>query len=204
MWRSDALDRVSQEDRQRIGAAGVRTIVDLRTEHERRLAPHPFEHDSRYEVLHVDLFAPVMAALASGDLPDDPYDLATLYQASLRLSRAHYQRAFELIDSGLQRGGAVIVHCTIGKDRTGMIAALLQHAAGVTREAIVADYVASHDAIDPLRPTLLAQGVARGLPSASYARLLDARAEAMERTLAALDDELVDMARPAAAHLAPT
>src|SRR5690606_36957312 len=39
--------------------------------------------------------------------------------------------------------GAAIVHCAAGKDRTGVLTALVLEAAGVTREAIIADYVAT-------------------------------------------------------------
>ena len=40
-------------------------------------------------------------------------------------------------------GGAVLVHCAAGKDRTGVVVALALAAAGVSRGAVVADYVAT-------------------------------------------------------------
>jgi protein tyrosine/serine phosphatase len=43
------------------------------------------------------------------------------------------------------REGATVVHCTAGKDRTGVVVALALADAGVERAAIVADYAASAD-----------------------------------------------------------
>ena len=47
-------------------------------------------------------------------------------------------------------GGASVVHCAAGKDRTGVVVALALLVAGVTREAVVADYVATAERIDAI------------------------------------------------------
>jgi len=39
--------------------------------------------------------------------------------------------------------GRVLIHCTAGKDRTGMVVALIHHALGVSRDDIVADFMLS-------------------------------------------------------------
>src|SRR5262249_37690937 len=47
-----------------------------------------------------------------------------------------------------ERGGAVIIHCAIGKDRTGILSALLLTLLGVDRETIFADYLATNERIE--------------------------------------------------------
>ncbi|MEO3812690.1 tyrosine-protein phosphatase [Sphaerisporangium sp. B11E5] len=63
--------------------------------------------------------------------------------------------------------GAALVHCAAGKDRTGVVSALALSVAGVTREAIVADYVATGDRLEPL--------LGRLRSSATYRDDLDSR-----------------------------
>ncbi|GAA1275331.1 hypothetical protein GCM10009677_30960 [Sphaerisporangium rubeum] len=63
--------------------------------------------------------------------------------------------------------GAALVHCAAGKDRTGVVSALALSVAGVTREAIVADYVATGDRIEPI--------LGRLRSSATYRDDLDSR-----------------------------
>ena len=56
--------------------------------------------------------------------------------------------------------GATLVHCAAGKDRTGTLVALALSLAGVERDAVVADYVASSERVE--------QVVARLMASATY------------------------------------
>jgi protein tyrosine/serine phosphatase len=85
-------------------------------------------------------------------------------------------------------GGAALVHCAAGKDRTGVVVALALAAAGVTRDAIVADYVRTADVLDAILTRL------RNSPT--YAEDLDdrppdahrPRAATMERFLETLDE----------------
>ena len=68
-----------------------------------------------------------------------------LYTAMLRTS-GRWQRALELAAD--RSGGAVLIHCAQGKDRTGVLCALLQHAAGDDEASIVEAYAASEGLLD--------------------------------------------------------
>ncbi|HEX6469652.1 MAG TPA: tyrosine-protein phosphatase [Streptosporangiaceae bacterium] len=84
--------------------------------------------------------------------------------------------------------GGAIVHCAAGKDRTGVVCALALDVAGVTREAIVADYVATGDRLERV--------LARLRASTTYRADLDSRpadshlphAHTMEKFLASVDE----------------
>ncbi|MGS0688456.1 tyrosine-protein phosphatase, partial [Nakamurella sp. GG22] len=58
-------------------------------------------------------------------------------------------------DGGDDRGGGVLVHCAAGKDRTGWAIATLLTAAGVDRDAVLADYLLSNTAVESLRTWML-------------------------------------------------
>jgi hypothetical protein len=95
--------------------------------------------------------------------------------------------------------GATVVHCTAGKDRTGVVTALALADAGVERSAIVADYAASADRYDALMRRLSAS---RGNRELSLAAAIKHRPKAvtMERFLDALAEQVGGVRSWLAAH----
>jgi protein-tyrosine phosphatase len=202
IWRSDALTNLTPDGRDRLAEHGVRTVIDLRTATECADEPSPLCADGRFEVVHVDLFAPVLAAFMRGEVRGDPFDLATHYLTSFRVAREDYARVFGAIARATETNdGPTVIHCTAGKDRTGLVAALLLRAAGVSDTLIAREYGLTHERIAPLRPRLLADGLAKGMPAEVYERLLEAREETMLTVLAAVDDDLQRSAAVAARAL---
>jgi protein-tyrosine phosphatase len=141
--RADSVRRLSDAGWEALRAYGVERIVDLRWHDE--LAADP-PRDVDVEVVHVPVFP---------DLGDPAW----------RAAEAKGDRGREyawLLESGAERfslavtavaeadGGAVVVHCAAGKDRTGLVAALVLRLAGVPLEAIVEDYVTSGRNLAPL------------------------------------------------------
>lgn len=56
-----------------------------------------------------------------------------------------------VVETIVSRGGGVLVHCAAGKDRAGWTVATILRAAGVTENDVLADYLRSNDAVEPLR-----------------------------------------------------
>ncbi|NUS57305.1 MAG: tyrosine-protein phosphatase [Streptomycetaceae bacterium] len=125
---------------------------------------------------------------------DTDLDLATvdvhgagrLYLAMAERGRDAFARALELLVN--DAAGPTLVHCTAGKDRTGVLVALLMSAVGVERAAIVADYAATRTHIDEMfrRIDAIANQprLKPGTPAA--AALRDAAPESMEAFLDAV------------------
>ena len=87
--------------------------------------------------------------------------------------------------------GAVLVHCTAGKDRTGVATALILDAVGVEREAIVADYATSQKNLEgPWEDGMLAVATSQGVPVTDQLRQLVAGTPpaAIEQAFAWLDE----------------
>jgi protein-tyrosine phosphatase len=95
--------------------------------------------------------------------------------------------------------GATVVHCTAGKDRTGVVTALALADAGVERAAIVADYAASADRYDALMSRLAASMGSRGLSLAAAVKHRP-KAITMERFLDALAEQAGGVGAWLAAH----
>ena len=144
LLRSDLLCRLTGRGREQLLAAGVRTVIDLRSENELETDPSPYRRNTVAEAVPWYLNVPVF----------DWDDQATM--ARLRgVVRTHGDDYCVLID-GFRRcfgrvlqaiadapPGAVLVHCHAGKDRTGIVVALVLALVGVPDEVIVEDYAAS-------------------------------------------------------------
>jgi protein-tyrosine phosphatase len=144
LFRSSAPSHFDADERRELGSLGLRCAIDLRTTAERDpLAPSAFPAD--VQVLHLPLFEAVRGSWSS---PSDQRPEATA------------KRYFEMLEDGLQTVAAVvravstpgarplIVSCTAGRDRTGIVVACLLDLIGVADETIAADYARS-DPFDP-------------------------------------------------------
>jgi hypothetical protein len=112
--------------------------------------------------------------------------IADGYVELLELGAPAFAAALQsLVEPG---GTPALVHCAIGKDRTGVLVALLLGAAGVEREAIVADYALSHHAVRQIREQLEESEAFRALARHVPAFVFDATPETMELFLRKLDE----------------
>ena len=143
VFRSDAPHRLTEADLAAIAALGLRVAYDLRMEEERSLAPSALPGSVRRELLTMggsagktreitDLF--VAGRLTR--LPDD--FLVQVYRAMAEQEAASFGRLL----TGLTEPGGLpaLIHCTAGKDRTGMSAALLLTVLGVDEATVLDDY----------------------------------------------------------------
>jgi protein tyrosine/serine phosphatase len=74
-------------------------------------------------------------------------DIATHYMKYLKQSSSDIVETFEQMSRVMDNGQLTYLHCAIGKDRTGILTALLQNLAGATDAAIIADYLATKRAL---------------------------------------------------------
>ena len=138
--RSDRLSLLTAVGRAALLAAGVSTVVDLRAPCELVRDPSPLRGWRGYRSL---------------PLIDDPGLIASA-EAAERGEQLGYIRYVEQYGAGLAEiykglasapPGSVLFHCHAGKDRTGMVAALLLLLAGAPRTAVLDDYLIIDDGV---------------------------------------------------------
>ncbi len=189
LWRADGLGRLTTADLEALAPLQLATIIDLRTTTEVETAGRfPYEQHP-VDLVHLPVVDVtwVHEELPSFDDHDDPEVefLAWAYADMLADGGPRFGDALR----HLARPGVLpaMFHCAAGKDRTGILAALLLAGLGVDDDVIAADYALTAAAMLRMRSFWAAQS-----PEAAArldevpSMLLAARPEAMVRTLAAL------------------
>lgn len=137
LYRSDALAELTREGRTTLRELGVRRVIDLRSGFDRRVGGPDRLWRVGTELVKVPVFSDAKKS--------DVYTLTleSLYRRLLDHNGAAIGAAIRAVADAPD--GAVVVHCTAGKDRSGLVAALLQLSVGVDTDTVLHDYALTQD-----------------------------------------------------------
>ena len=210
LLRSGALAGATERDLEvLLDDFGVRTVIDLRPEEERREKPDPEDgmEGVRFEDAPV-LNTATLGVTREGGIKGVLKMLRAVQDDPAQIMRDIYERM--VLDEASQRGfasffddvldtpdGAVLWHCTIGKDRAGLAAMLLLHVLGASHEDILRDYEATNrhvasrteDIMDALATYHLAGKLDKSIQVINSAdpRFLQAALDVIDREFGGLD-----------------
>ena len=140
--RSDNARNLTLPGWQRAWDYGIRTVLDLRSDAECEndpLVPAEFEFRRISLFAHFDENPAYRADLLSRVAGcDTSMAYRMLYSEALDLDRDRFVEAFGVL---ARSAPGILFHCVGGKDRTGVLAALLLRLAGVSMDEIEADYI---------------------------------------------------------------
>jgi protein tyrosine/serine phosphatase len=151
--RADSVRQLSPSGWQALVDHGIRTVIDLRGDHELADDPPaevpvdvvhvPFMEadEAEWEEIGEELDAAVAAA------PDVPTATRDVYLIFLERFRSNAAAAVRAVAHA--PAGGIVIHCAGGKDRTGLLSAFLLHLAGVADAEIAADYALSEERLRP-------------------------------------------------------
>ncbi len=137
--RAGDMEKLSGDDQRRLIDHGIDAIIDLRMQHEVESLPNVFQSSREVTWYNHDFWGNRFDNYRStrrGAAPE--VKLADLYCSGLQASGFVVKDIMITIANNDHRGFAF--HCRSGKDRTGIVAALLLSIAGVPRDTIIADY----------------------------------------------------------------
>jgi protein-tyrosine phosphatase len=188
LFRSDNLSLLTGRDWQTLAEAGIRLVVDFRSEGEVLAAPPTQAADIERMALPIGLAEVDIAVLSkrimAGEV--DAIELPDSYARIAFESAGQYRRWFARLIDG--EGRPTVFHCSSGKDRTGFGAAMLLTALGVRREMVLRDFVASneflHDRIERTVDRVRQRGP---VDEVKLRALLGVRSQQMEHTLRAIE-----------------
>ncbi len=181
LFRSDSLHCLSPSGQALLIEQKLRTVIDLRHDTELRKAPNVFAASDAVTYVNVPLFAeltPHSGARASVNT------LADLYKTALDTCGRPLAEVLTVLSND---GFPALIHCTAGKDRTGIVVALLLSLAGVDADTIAEDYALTGTHIQNLLVELRQEAVAAGRDPERFERMLEHTPAAMLTMLTHLE-----------------
>lgn len=162
IFRSDNLSRMTEKDWGVFSDLGIGTIIDLRREDEKLASPTTLPNGSRIEIIEIPINGEILGrtellnhifSREVEKVTDD--DMAQMYEDILLNNRSDLIKAVSLLLD--QPAKPKIVHCTAGKDRTGLTVALIHLLLGTTKKDLLSDFLLSNSFRTPARIASLSE-----------------------------------------------
>jgi protein-tyrosine phosphatase len=156
LYRSDELSKLTAGDRKIFSRLNIKTIIDLRGAQERmkkldKIPPElntqilniPIDH-SKQDLKQVEFYRFLINKSEEFDFEQymKKHYFGTAFECTEQI-----KEIFTLLSD--EKSLPALLHCTVGKDRTGIMAALLQLLAGVPRQVVLDEYMATNKYIVP-------------------------------------------------------
>lgn len=144
LYRADSLGDLTPADLVRLDGLGLRGLIDFRIEVERTLKPDRLPSGATIRTLELG-FLPVgtldlLARVRAGTITADRLRREVLGHYRLFVSDHRREYRETVLFAADPANAPLLIHCTSGKDRTGIAAAILLLAVGVPREVVLEDY----------------------------------------------------------------
>jgi len=168
LFRSGNLAQLDEAGVAALGDLGIRRIIDLRADDEVQHAPSR-TGDLVIHTQRVPLFLGSVASFFADDI--------SLHEMYRRLVEDSADGVVQVV-RGIIADQPVLVHCTVGKDRTGVTVALALAAAGVDVDAVIADYARTEGLLPRWRNTRVVEKLREMHPGAVHLEDLATRSPA--------------------------
>jgi protein-tyrosine phosphatase len=180
LLRSESPHALSDAGLSALLDLGVGTVVDLRTASERERRPNELA-EAGATVVHAPIFTD------EEEYPDHLATAADVYCWWLRERGTGVAGAMRAIADATS--APILVHCHAGKDRTGVVVALVLRLAGVATDVIADDYAISGEQLADMLARDRVKAMEGGMDEVRAERLFTVRHEAMVEFVACVDTE---------------
>lgn len=169
IFRSGHLSNSNLFDQEKLKGLGIKTIIDFRSENERK--DHPYFTNIRKINIPIESgdFSNSKDALISGNFTRSE-TILYMQKSYKEIVENNTPKYAEMFDVLLDKNNyPVLISSHLGKDRTGIAAALLLHVLGIPEYNIEEDYLASNKYIDPKKTITFAEPLSESLQEAMTA-----------------------------------
>jgi protein-tyrosine phosphatase len=156
LLRSDALIELSEIEKDYLFEYGVRVIIDVRNDRERETRPNVLKDDLRFIYLEIPILNKIKMEDKKDERPSAELNEKTLEDIYLDILDNYQKDLTKVFQAFLKyKDTCILFHCSAGKDRTGIISALLLLLNGVSLYDVIADYEISYALLLPRMYKLL-------------------------------------------------
>jgi protein tyrosine/serine phosphatase len=184
LFRSDTLHELTTADLEVLRQIGLAGVIDLRTTAEVERAGRGLLADEPIRYLHASVLQEEGGETVAAPTGDDPSERYLWYLDAGRLALV---AALEMVAD--PDSYPLVFHCAAGKDRTGVLAALVLDILGVHPDVIIEDYMLTATRIDMIRDRLRRDPVYGERIDQIPASRLSVQEGTMDRFLATLHDQ---------------
>jgi len=204
--RSDMLSRLTEKDFQKLEAIGLKTVIDLRTHKEHEELPTVWKGDNPPQFFHFPVgdsknewFAAQREMMKRNRFTREQSleHMVNGYQTFAEEAKSSYQQVMEVVLD--ESNWPVLIHCSAGKDRSGIAVALILEAIGVNRETIMEEYLLTNkfSRIEEKAAFLSRQSKemklggrsSRGIPPSAWLPIVGVDAKMLEAFYASVDEK---------------
>jgi protein-tyrosine phosphatase len=178
--RSDNLASLAPSAQQALLDYGVQVVIDIRSAWEIQRWPHVFANSTTVRYLNLPLLsADLLSTIAniSKQHQQTPTTLLEWYCLYLETCQEQIRLILEVIAQNIESHAPVVVHCSAGKDRTGLIIALLLGLVNVPVAIIADDYALSAAYLSPITTEWRKQAQAKGEDMEQFEREVESKSE---------------------------
>ena len=149
IYRGDRLSNASEAGLKKLASLGIKNYYDLRDPTQAGKYPDPEIEGANMHLTPAEIYSDLendlpIGAIA-GENEQNTLKLIELHEKHYTTIARHPDATKEIMNTMLAGGAPVYFHCTAGKDRTGITAAIILSALGVPRSVIVEDYMLSRE-----------------------------------------------------------
>ena len=196
LFRSDDLAKLTNDDLEQINKMNIQLLIDLRSEEERAARPNRLPKGHGARIVNINIYASTKShntrkrEIFNGNLgqKDLGKELRDAYKRSILNYQHEFRHFFKLLLNA--ENYPALVLCNAGKDRTGVVIAIVLLALGVSRQDVIQDYMLSKIYLQPMVNRMVARIRWLSLFRADIAqlkKLLDTRIDYLEETFKAID-----------------
>lgn len=158
LYRSGALDLLTEKDAQFLSSIPVVHILDYRDTNEIATKPDILWNGSQYHhapanPLSDEVTANLDTLTAETIAGFDPETFMLELYRRLPFNNPAYKQLVAILSRA--EGGALVQHCAVGKDRTGIGSALVLFALGADQNVVLEDYLLTNTTLAPFREQTL-------------------------------------------------
>jgi protein-tyrosine phosphatase len=190
LLRGDNLRDPSRHDWNLLSERGLNAVIDLRDESATREVPSVFASRKGVQYQNIELITNKLDSQAENA---GLRGMSGYYIFLLERAKTEFRAVLEAVCAAVGNG-CTLIHCNAGKDRTGLITALVLRSLRVPIDTIAEDYALSSQYLQPLLEKYKQDAAARGVDEGTVLRGWAARPEAMEETMAHIERDYGDVA----------